>query len=63
MTTHAGRTVTMRALIQRINRKLAAQEEVLKVTRGEKWRGEFGDYYAIDLRTNAVMAKHVDPEE
>ncbi len=40
-------TVTSNALIKRINRKLAPEGETLKVTRGERWRGELGDYYTV----------------
>ena len=40
---------TMRALIQHINRKLATERGyVLKITRGNRWRGKLGDYYAVD---------------
>jgi hypothetical protein len=45
-----GRTqvpVSMRALVQRINRKLAQDGEVLKKLRGERYRAEFGDYYIV----------------
>lgn len=53
--------VSLRALVARINRKLAP-DEMLKATRGERWRDELGDFYLVDLDANAVMAKHVDPE-
>ena len=55
------RLVLMRALIARINRKLSPDQE-LKETRGERSRAELGDYYVIDTRMNAVIAKHVLPE-
>jgi hypothetical protein len=56
--------VTTRALIQRINRKLAAQDEQLRATRGEgQARMELGDYYVINQNRNAVVSKHVDPEQ
>jgi hypothetical protein len=55
--------VTMRALIQRINRKLRDQDEVLKTSRGERARNEIGNYYCLDIKRNALSAKHVDPEE
>jgi hypothetical protein len=39
----------MRALIQRIKRKLATERGyVLKIMRGNRWRGKLGDYYAVD---------------
>src|SRR4029077_4905862 len=50
-----------RALVQRINRKLATQDEVLKKTRGARAIQELGDYYILDLRANALLFKDVDP--
>ena len=55
--------VSMRAVIQRINRKLADDDEVLKTTRGERARFDLGDYYILDQRRNFIAAKYVDPEE
>jgi hypothetical protein len=57
-----GVPVTLRALLQRINRKLAPEGRQLKKTRGTRWRGDLGDYYAIDVRRNILTAQHVDPE-
>ncbi|HTQ03027.1 MAG TPA: hypothetical protein VMI54_04195 [Polyangiaceae bacterium] len=54
--------VTKRALIQRINRKIADDGEVLKATRGERSRQELGDFYILDPNHNAIVNKHVDPE-
>src|SRR4051794_27091021 len=53
--------VTMRALIQRINRSLAEQNEVVKAPRGAA-RDELGAFYRVDLKANQVNEKHVDPE-
>lgn len=55
--------VSTRALIQRINRKLATEQQQLKATRGERWRNELGDYYIIDVNINGIIAKHVDLEK
>ena len=56
--------VTMRALIQRINRKLATERGyLLKITRGNRWRGELGDYYAVDPNRNSIVRDHVEPED
>jgi hypothetical protein len=59
-----GKTVpvTMRALIQRINRKLAKENEALKATRGESARQQIGDYHIIDVSRNFLVQFHVDPE-
>ena len=55
--------VTMRALLQRINRALAQDDEVLKKTRGARAVQELGDYYVLDFNRNALVEKDVDPEE
>ena len=56
--------VTVRAVVQRINRKLAQEGsgEVLKTTRGSVMRQEAGDYYLLDVNRNWVTVKDVDPE-
>jgi hypothetical protein len=54
--------ISERALVQRINRKLAAQGEVLKKTRGGAIQ-ELGDYYVLDLHRNLLLNKDVDPVE
>jgi hypothetical protein len=55
--------VTMRALLQRINRRLAPELQGVKKLRGERARVELGDFYIIDFNRNFVLAAHVDPEE
>jgi hypothetical protein len=54
--------VTMRALLQRINRNLAKEDKVLKAARGASARQKLGDYYVIDVDGNAIAFRHVDPE-
>jgi hypothetical protein len=53
--------VSTRALIQRINRKLAAQDEALRVSR-DRWqeRLNLGEYYIVNTRINGVVHKDVD---
>ena len=53
--------VTTRAVLQRINRRLGADDEMVKKSRGA---GAYalGDYYRIDVAKNFVVEKHVDPE-
>ena len=53
--------VSLRALQQRINRKLAHGEEVLKKARGASARAQLGDYYVLHWRSNHVRSWHVDP--
>lgn len=56
--------VSVRAAIQRINRKLKPDMEQLKVTRGgEMLRLDLGDYYIINFNRNWIAHKHVDPEK
>ena len=54
--------VTMRAVIQRINRKLAPNMEKLLAARSERVRRDLGDYYVVDQRRNFLIHKDVDPE-
>jgi hypothetical protein len=53
--------ITLRALIQRINRKLAHQEEVLKKARGLYAYDNLPDYYIVHWHSNQVLTWHVDP--
>ena len=49
-------------LIQRINRKLATERGyVLKIMRGNRWRGKLGDYYAVDPKRICDGRSHVFP--
>ena len=53
--------VNARALLQRINRKLAEDQECVKKTRGVAIR-DLGEYYRLDLFKNRVMETDVDIE-
>ncbi len=55
--------VTMRALVQRVNRKRAPEGRALKAARSERARQELGDFYEVDLTINGVTAQFVDPEQ
>ncbi|MGD0115622.1 MAG: hypothetical protein ABSC13_06425 [Dehalococcoidia bacterium] len=50
--------VSRRALVQRINRKLALNGEALRKGRG-RWADEMG-YYIIDVNGNLLVAKDCD---
>lgn len=59
-----GRThvpVSMWALMQRLNRTLAKEGEVLKKLRGARYRDELGSYYIVNLARNGIEATDVDP--
>ena len=52
--------VAERALLQRINRKLAKDGERLKkCPQSSQWHNDFGDYYIIDLNANTVKSQCV----
>lgn len=55
--------VSARALIQRINRKLASQNERLLASReGSRSFQDLGRFYVVDTRVNGVVEKDVDLE-
>jgi hypothetical protein len=53
--------VSTRALIARINRKLAKRDEKLLTIRG-KWRLSEGSYAIINVRFNRHISSHVNLE-
>lgn len=55
--------VTVRALFQRLNRRLKANDQKLVAARSERVRAEVGDYFVIDTARNTVVAMHVDLNE
>ena len=53
-----------RALVARINRKLADESRVLRrCRRNSRWYDELGDYYMLNVRTNLIEAKRVSLEK
>jgi hypothetical protein len=57
--------VTMRALIARINRRLAVDHMQLKASRGQRMRLDVGEYYVLNTRLNGIMHHYrdCDPED
>ncbi len=53
--------VSRRTLIQRINRKLAHENKVLRATRVRGYKAILGDYYIVNNNFNAITATHCDP--
>ncbi len=53
--------VSKSALLQRINRKLRKQNEVLKVAKGDRLKQDLGDFYIVDFHMNAVVGMRCDP--
>jgi hypothetical protein len=61
-TKRTGVPVSVRAVVQRINRRLKRDLEALKATRGDRGRRDLGDYYHLDMNHNRIMGTHIDPE-
>jgi hypothetical protein len=54
-------TVTLNAVIKRVTRRLAHEQERLHVLRGGHWRWNFGRYFVVN-ENHHLIAAHVDPE-
>ncbi len=54
-------TATKRALIGRINRKLAHRYERLHASKGRRQLSNLGAYYLVDVYRNAVINWGLDP--
>jgi len=56
------RSITEKALIARINRKLKPDGQILKKTRGERAILDLGYFYVIDIYQNISLWTRVDIE-
>jgi hypothetical protein len=63
MATKRGIAVTRRALVQRLNRRLSKQGEVLKGIRGRGARSRPGEYQLIDIERNFLIEDDVNLEK
>jgi hypothetical protein len=54
-------TVSERAVLQRVNRRLAHHGETLRSHRS--WQYRIAPYYHVDLYFNAMLGEHVDLED
>ena len=52
--------ISERSLIRRINRKLADDEQVLRMARGERAKRHVGEFYVVDTRRNLIVSKHIN---
>ena len=52
--------VSERAIFQRIQRKLAKEDQKLMKSRGSRALSNLGSYYIVDLRTNFVKDYHIE---
>jgi len=55
--------VSERALLQRINRKLAPDYEQVKKSRPSRFSDTLGEYYRIDMECNFILQTHEDIEK
>ena len=57
-------SVSVRALLARVNRKLAHEYLVLKRCKSDsRWYNELGDFYAVSISRNHFDAQHVELEK
>lgn len=54
--------ISLRALTQRINRKLKPDYQQLKTPRGDRLWRDLGQFYILDYSRNTITAAHVNPE-
>ena len=54
--------VSEKAVCQRVNRKLRAEGQALKRSRG-RYAAELGDYYILDVQRSCVLRLNVGLEE
>ena len=54
--------ISERAAIQRLNRVLAKDGEMLKKSRPSKFFNELGEFYLLDIERNFIVEKDVDLE-
>jgi len=53
--------INRRALIARINRRLATEGRMLRASRSEADRAAMGDYFVIDLKADRIVSSNADP--
>lgn len=54
--------ISVRAVLQRINRKLKPDLQAVKVSRGAAMQQQCGEFYVIDYRLNFIVESDIDPE-
>jgi len=54
--------VTPTALLARVNRRLAAEGQVMRKTRPGRSINDLGSYYIIDTSHNVILFKDIDLE-
>ena len=52
-----------RALLARINRKLAPEDKAVRTSRSDRMRSDVGEYYLLLTRMNAIGGHDIDIED
>ena len=52
--------ISERSLIRRVNRKLADDNQVLRMARGERAKRHVGEFYIVDTRRNFIVSKYIN---
>ena len=55
--------VSLRAVIQRVQRKLEAKGEMLKGARDGAAMADLGKFYTIDVKRNCIVHRDIDIEQ
>jgi len=55
--------IDQRALLARANRALAAENFVLRKTKGRKARPTLGEFYLLNTKTAGIAETHINLEE
>jgi hypothetical protein len=55
--------VTMKAMVQRLNRRLERDSKVLRSPRGDVDRSRFGNYFIVDTIRNVVVHAKLSPRQ
>ena len=55
--------ITERALMQRIQRKLKHQDELLRKNASLRWQTDLGDFYIVDANRNILLSAHHNLEQ
>lgn len=56
-------SVSVRALTQRLNRRLAQDDQAVRSPRGRASRSQWGDYFIVNKRTRGVVDYKLTPKK
>jgi hypothetical protein len=58
-----ARIETMKAMVQRLNRRLERDSKVVRSPRGDVDRSKFGNYFIVDTIRNVVVDAKLSPRQ